>query len=77
MATQSASLKDKDGPSIAISTRGHSVRITAPREIMYDLKLVRRIEDLVLGRLGHPQCYSGFDLSWRMRDVINPAQFMR
>lgn len=77
MASSSSPLKGLEGQQISISTRGHRVRISAPRDVLHDIKLVRRIEDLVLGRLGHAQCYSGFDLNWRMRDVINPAQFLR
>lgn len=72
MATQA---KAESSP-ISVVRRGHRVQISAGSDVLHNIKLVRRIEDLVLGRLGHPQCYSGFDLNWRIRDRINPAQFM-
>jgi hypothetical protein len=42
-----------------------TVTVTIPREIAFDLKKIQRIQETLVGRLGHPGCYSGFDILFR------------
>lgn len=39
-----------------------TVRVTLPRRIAFDLKSIQEIQRSVLGRLGCPECCSGFDI---------------
>lgn len=54
--------------TVELSMRGNVVSINVPREALFDVKSLNRIQDVVLGKLGCPTCHSGFDFRWRMRD---------
>ena len=41
------------------------VTVTLPGNVGNDLKKVLKIQKDLLGRLGHPNCYSGFDILFR------------
>jgi hypothetical protein len=41
------------------------VTVTLPEGVGNDLKKVLKIQKDLLGRLGHPGCYSGFDILFR------------
>jgi hypothetical protein len=41
------------------------VTVTLPEGVGNDLKKVLKIQKDLLGRLGHPSCYSGFDILFR------------
>lgn len=47
----------------AVSNR--TVTVTLPREVAFDLKKIQKIQETLVGRLGHPGCYSGFDILFR------------
>lgn len=38
------------------------VSIRVPMKVAYDLKALNRVTESILGRLGCPECHSGFDL---------------
>lgn len=38
------------------------VQITVPASVANDLKKINKVTEIVLGRLGHEGCHSGFDL---------------
>lgn len=40
----------------------HPVSIRVPLKVAFDLKSLHRVTETVLGRLGCPNCHSGFDL---------------
>jgi hypothetical protein len=50
---------------VRMKVRGQRVTISAPREVLYDIKKLQRVQEVVLGKLGHTGCYSGFDIRWR------------
>lgn len=39
-----------------------TVRVTVPAAVAFDRDRMRKVTELVLGRLGHPQCHSGWDI---------------
>lgn len=39
-----------------------SIRITVPASVAFDLRRMNKVTEIVLGRLGCPECHSGFDL---------------
>ena len=41
------------------------VTVTLPEGVGNDLKKILKIQKDLLGRLGHPNCYSGFDILFR------------
>lgn len=43
-------------------TPERAVRVTIPAEVAYDLKRMTLVTEAVLGRLGCPECHSGWDL---------------
>ena len=45
---------------------GTVVTIAIPREVGYDLKKIQKIQEELVGRLGHPGCYSGFDILFKI-----------
>ena len=53
----------KDAASISRSNQ--TVTVTVPREVAYDLRKIQKIQEDLLGRLGHPGCYSGWDILFR------------
>ncbi|GEM_PF-2833360 len=53
---------------VTIRVTGNRATISAPRDYLYDLKKFSQLQELVLGKLGHQACYSGFDLRWRQFD---------
>ena len=55
---------------VTIRVSGNRVSVSAPREHLYDLKNFTRLQELVLGKLGHQACISGFDLRWRQFDEL-------
>jgi len=50
------------------------VTVTLPEGVGNDLKKVLKIQKDLLGRLGHPACYSGFDILFRQESdwSVNP-----
>ena len=50
--------------AIARSTalRSNVIQVSIPAKIAFDLGRLQEIQKDILGRLGHPNCYSGFDL---------------
>ena len=60
--------------SIKMRVTGNRVTVSAPREYLYDIKQFARLQEVVLGRLGHQACISGFDLRWRQfEDIVLPG----
>lgn len=55
---------------VTMAVYGQRVTINAPREVMYDLKKLQRVQEVVLGKLGHAGCYSGFDIRWRQFEEL-------
>ena len=55
---------------VSMAVRGQRVTISAPREVLYDIKKLVRLQEVVLGKLGHLGCTSGFDLRWRLQEEI-------
>lgn len=59
---------------VTIRITGQRVAVTAPRDYLFDLKKFEKLQEVVLGKLGHPACISGFDLRWRQfEDVVLPG----
>jgi hypothetical protein len=59
---------------VTIRVTGHRATISAPREHLYDLKKFQRLQEVVLGKLGHVACVSGFDLRWRQfEEIVQPG----
>lgn len=59
---------------VTIRVTGQRVAVTAPREHLFDLRKFAQLQELVLGKLGHPACISGFDLRWRQfEEVVLPG----
>lgn len=59
---------------VTIRVTGQRVAITAPRDYLHDLKKFTRLQEVVLGKLGHPACISGFDLRWKQfEEVVLPG----
>ena len=58
---------------ITIRVTGNRATVSAPREYLYDLKKFNSLQEVVMGKLGHLGCHSGFDLRWRQfdRQIIN------
>lgn len=48
-----------------IHVSGSTVTVTIPRSVSFDLKKIQRIQEELVTRLGHPGCYSGFDILFR------------
>jgi hypothetical protein len=46
--------------NVAVNNR--TITVVIPREVGFDLKKIQRIQEVLVGRLGHPGCYSGFDI---------------
>jgi len=55
---------------VSMAVRGQRVTISAPREVLYDIKKLVRVQEVVLGKLGHLGCTSGFDLRWQQQEEI-------
>jgi hypothetical protein len=55
---------------VTMAVRGQRVTISAPREVLYDIKKLMRLQEVALGKLGHLGCTSGFDLRWRQQEEI-------
>ncbi len=53
---------------VTIRVTGSRATISAPRDYLYDFKKFNKLQELVLGKLGCPNCHSGFDLRWRQFD---------
>lgn len=51
--------------NITIHVSGNRVSVSAPRDYLHDIKKFGRLQEVVLGKLGHLGCTSGFDLRWR------------
>jgi hypothetical protein len=66
MSTAAAASSGK----ISMRVTGQRVAVTAPREYLYDIKKFNRLQEVVLGKLGHLACISGFDLRWRQFEEI-------
>jgi hypothetical protein len=59
---------------VTIRVTGQRVAVTAPREYLFDVKKFNKLQEVVLGKLGHPACTSGFDLRWRQfEEVVLPG----
>jgi hypothetical protein len=48
-----------------VAVNNKTITVVIPREVGYDLKKIQRIQESLVGRLGHPGCYSGFDILFR------------
>jgi hypothetical protein len=46
--------------------QGKLVTVTIPHDVGSDLNKILKIQKDLLGRLGHPACYSGFDILFRL-----------
>lgn len=53
-----------------MSVRGQRVVVSAPREVLYDLDRLQKLQAVVLGKLGHAGCYSGYDIRWRQIEEL-------
>lgn len=42
--------------------RSNVVQVSVPAKIAFDLGRIQEVQKDILGRLGHPACYSGFDI---------------
>jgi len=53
---------------------GHTITVTIPRSVGFDLKKIQKIQADLVARLGHAGCYSGFDILFRQEQefVVNP-----
>lgn len=49
-------------PIVIPGANSRAISIKIPARAAYDLKSMNRITETVLGRLGCPECHSGFDL---------------
>ncbi len=59
---------------VAIRVTGHVASISAPKELLYDIKKFTRLQESVLGKLGCLACTSGFDLRWRgFEEIVLPG----
>ena len=38
------------------------VRVTVPAEVYFNLDKIQTVQKDIFGRLGHPNCYSGWDI---------------
>lgn len=50
---------------VPIGRSNQTVTVTLPREVAFDLRKIQKIQEELLGRLGHPGCYSGWDILFR------------
>lgn len=66
----SAATSERISGKIRMRVTGNRVSVSAPRDQLYDLKKFNRLQELVLGKLGHVACISGFDLRWRQFEEI-------
>lgn len=50
----------------ALRTAGVSnvVHVTVPAEVAFNLDKFQKVQADIFGRLGHPNCYSGWDVRW-------------
>jgi hypothetical protein len=55
---------------VTIRITGQRVAVTAPRDYLYDAKKFSKLQEVVLGKLGHLGCTSGFDVRWRQYDEV-------
>ena len=56
-------------PQDPIPTR--TVHLVVPREVAFSLEKIQKVTVNLLGRLGCPQCHSGFDIRFiQERDFI-------
>jgi hypothetical protein len=53
---------------VTIRVTGNRATISAPRDHLFDSKKFNQLQEVVLGKLGHQGCTSGFDLRWRQFD---------
>lgn len=53
---------------ITIRVTGNRATISAPRDYLYDFRKFNKLQELVLGKLGCPNCHSGLDLRWQQFD---------
>ena len=56
--------------NITIHVSGNRVSVSAPRDYLHDIKKFGKLQEVVLGKLGHLGCTSGFDLRWRQFEEI-------
>lgn len=58
---------------------GHSIRITAPASVLYDLDVYQRARVGVLGSTKCPDCTSGLNLIWQAYTefAVDPARDVR
>lgn len=61
---------ENERASLRMRVSGNRVSVSAPREFLYDLKKFNHIQELVLGKLGHLTCISGFDIRWRQFERV-------
>jgi hypothetical protein len=54
----------KDSPRLAELAQRDVVRVSVPVDVAYDLDRFQKVQRDILGRLGHAQCYSGWDIRW-------------
>ncbi len=40
----------------------HSIRVTVPAKVAYDLESIQKVQASILDRLGCPACCSGYDI---------------
>jgi hypothetical protein len=59
---------------VGVALAGSTVTVTIPHDVGFDLKKIVRIQEELVSRLGHPGCYSGFDILFRHERefAVNP-----
>lgn len=52
-------------PESSLATlQGSVVQVSVPLSVAFDLDKIQRVERTIFERLGHPNCYSGWDVRW-------------
>ncbi|MGL6289595.1 MAG: hypothetical protein ACRC2H_02795 [Silanimonas sp.] len=65
---------DNGRASLRMRVSGNRVSVSAPRDHLYDLKKFGKLQEIVLGKLGHLACISGFDIRWRhFEEIVLPG----
>lgn len=53
------------------------VRVQIPAKVAYDLRSMQKATEIVLGRLGCPQCHSGWDIRFEIENRFSFDENMR
>jgi hypothetical protein len=50
------------GYSLRAAGLGNVVRVSVPAEVYFNLDKIQKVQKDIFNRLGHPHCYSGWDI---------------